>query len=139
MDFGDVKKEFAKSLKARKSGRPRAACGDRQEVSAAEQTHRDRLYIARTVRERRFASSTLLTGVPELADSPFVLGGLWGLHPELRRIIQALRHCLRPVPKGIELVGVFPGSRELEAMFELLNERIVGRFPDRESKRRPAP
>ncbi len=70
----------------------------------------------------------------KLADSPFVLGrSCEGLHPELRRHnFKRYAIVFRPVPKGIELVGVFQGSRELEAMFELLNERIVGRFPARE-------
>jgi hypothetical protein len=33
------------------------------------------------------------------------------------------------VVDGIELVGVFHGSRELEAIFERLNERVAVRSP----------
>jgi toxin ParE1/3/4 len=63
----------------------------------------------------------------KLADSPFILGSSCpGLHPELRRH-NFKRYALiyRPIPDGIELVGVFHGSRELEAMFRRLNERMA--------------
>ena len=62
----------------------------------------------------------------KLANSPFDLGHRCeGLHPELRRY-NFKRYALiyRPVSDGIELVGVFHGSRELEAMFARLNERM---------------
>lgn len=51
---------------------------------------------------------------------------LRGLHPDLRRH-NFKRYALiyRPVPDGIELVGVFHGSRELEAIFARLNERVA--------------
>lgn len=65
----------------------------------------------------------------KLADSPFPLGrSCEGLHPELRR--HNFKHyaiIYRPVADGIELVGVFHGSRELEAIFGRLNERVVAR------------
>jgi toxin ParE1/3/4 len=63
----------------------------------------------------------------KLADSPFVLGrSCAGLHPDLRRHnFKNYALVFRPVPGGIELVGVFHGSRELEAMFERLNERAI--------------
>ena len=49
-----------------------------------------------------------------------------GLHPDLRRHnFKRYAIIYRPVPDGIELVGVFQGSRDLEAMFERLNERVV--------------
>lgn len=62
----------------------------------------------------------------KLADSPFVLGrSCEGLHPELRRHnFKRYAIIYRPIPDGIELVGVFQGSRDLEAMFERLNERV---------------
>ena len=62
----------------------------------------------------------------KLADSPFVLGkSCEGLHPDLRRHnFKRYAIIYRPVPDGIELVGVFQGSRDLEAMFERLNERV---------------
>jgi toxin ParE1/3/4 len=61
----------------------------------------------------------------KLADSPFVLGhACRGLHPELRRHnFKRYAIVYRPVPEGIELVGIFQGSRDLDAMFERLNER----------------
>jgi len=93
------------------------------------------LYIARDspVNADRFIDA-IERECQKLADSPFVLGrSCEGLHPELRRHnFKRYAIVFRPVPKGIELVGVFQGSRELEAMFELLNERIEGRFPARE-------
>ena len=63
----------------------------------------------------------------KLADSPFVLGrSCEGLHPDLRRHnFKRYAIIYRPVSDGIELVGVFQGSRDLEAMFERLNERVV--------------
>jgi toxin ParE1/3/4 len=63
----------------------------------------------------------------KLADSPFVLGrNCEGLHPELRRHnFKRYAIIYRPVSDGIELVGVFQGGRDLEAMFERLNERVV--------------
>jgi toxin ParE1/3/4 len=65
----------------------------------------------------------------KLADSPFDLGSRCeGLHPDLRRHnFKRYAIIYRPVSDGIELVGVFHGSRELEAMFERLNRRISGR------------
>ena len=62
----------------------------------------------------------------KLANSPFDLGHRCeGLHPELRRY-NFKRYALiyPPVSNGIGLVGVFHGSRELEAMFARLNERV---------------
>jgi toxin ParE1/3/4 len=62
----------------------------------------------------------------KLAESPFTLGRRCeGLHPDLRRH-NFKRYTLiyRPVSSGIELVGVFQGSRDLEAMFDRLNERV---------------
>ncbi len=64
----------------------------------------------------------------KLADSPFILGrSCEGLHPDLRRH-NYKRYAIiyRPLPDGIELVGVFQGSRDLEAIFALLNERVAG-------------
>ena len=75
----------------------------------------------------------------KLADSPFVLGrSCEGLHPDLRRHnFKRYAIIYRPVPDGIELVGVFQGSRDLEAMFERLNERVEARSsPPRKSKDR---
>jgi toxin ParE1/3/4 len=65
----------------------------------------------------------------KLADSPIVLGKRCeGLHPDLRRYnFKRYAIIYRPVPEGIELVGVFHGSRDLEAMFERLNERVRAR------------
>ncbi|HEV7516533.1 MAG TPA: type II toxin-antitoxin system RelE/ParE family toxin [Thermoanaerobaculia bacterium] len=64
----------------------------------------------------------------KLADSPFALGrSCEGLQPELRRHnFKRYAIIYKPVPNGIELVGVFQGSRELEATFERLNERVMG-------------
>ncbi len=61
----------------------------------------------------------------KLADSPFVLGSRCpGLHPELRRHnFKRYAIVYKPVSGGIELVGIFQGSRDLDAMFERLNER----------------
>jgi toxin ParE1/3/4 len=69
----------------------------------------------------------------KLADSPFDLGSRCeGLHPELRRHnFKRYAIIYKPVSDGIELVGVFQGSRELEAMFERLNERMQTRRPAR--------
>ncbi|HKI05842.1 MAG TPA: type II toxin-antitoxin system RelE/ParE family toxin [Thermoanaerobaculia bacterium] len=62
----------------------------------------------------------------KLADSPFLLGrSCEGLHADLRR--HNFKHyaiIYRPVSGGIDLVGVFHGSRQLEAIFECLNERL---------------
>jgi len=68
----------------------------------------------------------------KLADSPFVLGRRCeGLDPALRRYnYKKYAIIYRPVSDGIELVGVFHGSRELEAMFERLNERAASRSPE---------
>jgi len=65
----------------------------------------------------------------KLGDSPFLLGKTCeGLHPDLRRYnFKHYAIIYRPVPSGIELVGVFHGSRDLDAMFERLNERISTR------------
>lgn len=62
----------------------------------------------------------------KLADSPFLLGKTCeGLHPDLRRYnFKRYAIIYRPAPDGIELIGVFHGSRDLEAMFERLNERV---------------
>jgi toxin ParE1/3/4 len=62
-----------------------------------------------------------------LADSPFDLGQRCeGLHFDLRRHnFKQYALIYRPVPDGIELVGVFHGSRELEAIFARLNERVA--------------
>lgn len=62
----------------------------------------------------------------KLADSPFLLGrGCEGLHPDLRRHnFKRYAIVYRPIPDGIELVGVFHGSRELDALFTRLNERL---------------
>jgi toxin ParE1/3/4 len=67
----------------------------------------------------------------KLADSPFVLGrSCEGLHPELRRHnFKRYAIVYRPMADGIELVGVFHGSRELEAMFDRLNARVTGTSP----------
>lgn len=64
----------------------------------------------------------------KLADSPFILGrSCEGLHPDLRRHnFKRYAIVYQPVSDGIELVGVFQGSRDLEAMFERLNERLSG-------------
>lgn len=62
----------------------------------------------------------------KLADSPFLLGrNCEGLHPDLRRHnFKNYAIVYRPVPDGIELVGVFHGSRELNALFKRLNKRL---------------
>jgi|HubBroStandDraft_3_1064219.scaffolds.fasta_scaffold192553_2 toxin ParE1/3/4 len=67
----------------------------------------------------------------KLADSPFVLGrSCEGLHSALRRLnFKRYAIVYRPVANGIELVGVFHGSRELEAMFDRLNARVTGTYP----------
>jgi toxin ParE1/3/4 len=67
----------------------------------------------------------------KLADSPFVLGrSCEGLHPALRRYnFRRYAIVYRPVVDGIELVGVFHGSRELEAMFDRLNARVTDTYP----------
>ena len=67
----------------------------------------------------------------KLANFPVILGrSCEGLHPELRRHnFKSYAIVYRPVADGIELVGVFHGSRELEAIFERLNERVVARSP----------
>jgi toxin ParE1/3/4 len=64
----------------------------------------------------------------KLADSPFVLGrSCEGLHPELwRHNFKRYAIIYRPVSDGIELIGIFQGSRDLEAMFERFNERVAG-------------
>lgn len=65
----------------------------------------------------------------KLADSPIILGKKCeGLNPDLRRYnFKRYAIVYRPIPNGIELVGVFHGSRQLEAMFKRLNERIPAR------------
>ena len=62
----------------------------------------------------------------KLADSPFILGRRCeGLHPDLRRHnFKGYAIIFRPAPDGIELVGVFQGSRELESTFRRLNKRV---------------
>lgn len=74
----------------------------------------------------------------KLADSPFILGRRCeGLHSDLRRHnFKRYAIIYRPVPDGIELVGVFQGSRDLEAMFERLNERVTTRSKGGHGKRR---
>lgn len=62
----------------------------------------------------------------KLANNPFDLGRLCvGLNPSLRRY-NFKRYVLiyQPDSEGIVLVGVFQGSRELEAIFARLNERL---------------
>jgi len=90
------------------------------------------LYIARDsiVNAERFVDA-IARECQKLADSPFTLGrSCEGLHPELRRHnFKRYAIVYRPVPGGIELVGVFHGSRELEAIFERLNERAASRPP----------
>jgi toxin ParE1/3/4 len=86
------------------------------------------LYIARDspANAERFIDA-LERECRALAASPFDLGQRCaGLHPGLRRH-NFKRYALiyRPVPDGIELVGVFHGSRELEAIFARLNERVA--------------
>lgn len=86
------------------------------------------LYIARDspANAERFVDA-LEQECQKLADSPFVLGRPCdGLHPGLRRH-NFKRYALiyRPVPDGVELVGVFHGSRELNSIFALLNERVA--------------
>jgi toxin ParE1/3/4 len=88
------------------------------------------LYIAEDspVNAERFIDA-LERECQKLADSPFDLGSRCeGLHPELRRH-NYKRYAIiyRPVSDGIELVGVFQGSRQLEAMFKRLNERMRAR------------
>jgi len=63
----------------------------------------------------------------KLADSPILLGRpCEGLHPELRRHnFKRYAIIYRPIPEGIELVGVFQGSRDLEAIFQWLNRRLA--------------
>lgn len=85
------------------------------------------LYIAEDspVNAERFIDA-LERECQKLADSLFDLGSRCeGLHPELRRH-NYKRYVIiyRPVSDGIELVGVFQGSRQLEAMFKRLNERM---------------
>lgn len=62
----------------------------------------------------------------KLAGSPLILGhSCAGLHPELRRHnFKRYAIIYRPAADGIELVGVFHGSRELEAIFNRLNDRL---------------
>jgi toxin ParE1/3/4 len=62
----------------------------------------------------------------KLADSPVVLGHRCpGLHSDLRRHnFKRYAVIYRPVTDGIELVGVFQASRELQAIFAKLNERV---------------
>jgi toxin ParE1/3/4 len=86
------------------------------------------LYIARDspANAERFIDA-LEQECRKLAESPFDIGQRCeGLHPELRRH-NFKRYALiyRPVPDGIELVGVFHGSRELEAIFARLNQRLA--------------
>jgi toxin ParE1/3/4 len=90
------------------------------------------LYIARDspASAERFIDA-LERECHKLAHSPFELGHRCeGLHPELRRY-NYKRYALiyRPIPDGIELVGVFHASRELEAIFARLNERLEESSP----------
>jgi len=88
------------------------------------------LYIARDsiVNAERFVDA-IARECQKLADSPFTLGrSCEGLHPELRRHnFKRYAIVYRPVEDGIELVGVFHGSRELGAIFARLNERAAAR------------
>jgi toxin ParE1/3/4 len=90
------------------------------------------LYIARDSpgNAERFVDA-LERECRKLAMSPFDVGQRCeGLHPELRRHnFKSYALIYRPVPDGIELVGVFHGSRELEAVFARLNERLVTTRP----------
>jgi toxin ParE1/3/4 len=73
-----------------------------------------------------------------LADSPIILGrSCEGLHPELRRHnFKRYSIIYRPVEDGIELVGVFHSSRDLEAIFKRLNERVTKRAQVSSARRR---
>ncbi len=86
------------------------------------------LYIARDSpgNAERFVDS-LERECRKLAELPFDLGQRCeGLHPELRRHnFKSYALIYRPVADGIELVGVFHGSRELEAVFARLNQRMA--------------
>jgi toxin ParE1/3/4 len=86
------------------------------------------LYIARDslANAERFLDA-IARECQKLADSPFTLGrSCEGLHPELRRHnFKRYAIVYRPVEDGIELVGVFHGSRELDAIFARLNERAA--------------
>jgi toxin ParE1/3/4 len=85
------------------------------------------LYIARDspANAERFIDA-LERECHKLANSPFELGQRCeGLHPELlRHNFKRYALIYRPVPDGMELVGVFHGSRELDAIFARLNERL---------------
>jgi toxin ParE1/3/4 len=93
------------------------------------------LYIAEDspVNAERFIDA-IETECQKLAVSPFILGrSCEGLHPDLRR--HNFKHyaiIYKPVPDGIELVGVFHGSRELEAIFKRLNERLEADLSSRQ-------
>ncbi len=107
--------------------------GTVRKVPAAERDLREiGLYIAQDslTNADRFIDS-IARECQKLADSPFILGrSCEGLHPELRR--HNFKHyaiIYHPVAGGIELVGVFHGSRELETIFERLNERVAARSP----------
>jgi toxin ParE1/3/4 len=97
--------------------------------AAAEDLVEIGLYIARDSppNAERFVDA-LERECRKLAKLPFDIGQRCeGLHPELRRHnFKSYALIYRPVPDGIELVGVFHGSRELEAMFARLNERMAG-------------
>jgi toxin ParE1/3/4 len=84
-------------------------------------------YIARDIpaNAERFIDA-LEQECQKLADSPFELGQRCsGLHSELlRHNFKRYALIYRPVSDGIELVGVFHGSRELQAVFARLNERF---------------
>lgn len=90
------------------------------------------LYIARDslANAERFLDA-IARECQKLADSPFKLGrSCEGLHPDLRRHnFKRYAIVYRPVEDGIELVGVFHGSRELEAIFARLNELTAARRP----------
>jgi toxin ParE1/3/4 len=62
----------------------------------------------------------------KLADSPILLGRpCMELHPELRRHnFKRYAILYLPATDGIELVGVFHGSRDFEAIFEWLGQRL---------------
>lgn len=88
------------------------------------------LYIARDslANAERFLDA-IEKECQKLADATVELGRPCpGLAPGLRRHnFKRYAIIYRPAADGIELVGVFQGSRELRAMFERLNARVADR------------